>query len=201
MIVRLAFAVAIHLDPEILIVDEALAVGDTYFRHRCMRKVHEMRARGVTILFVSHSSADIQAIGDRVLWLRHGRTVAIGETDDVLPRYLAAMAEKEGHYVPPTRPAALKTADTIPNIDARHGDGRAEVAGIAILNEYEEPVHLMMPGSRIMVRISVRAEGAYRLSGGGFSDAQPFGFRLRRDRYRRRRATPEGAAGGRKLHC
>ena len=55
MAVRLAFAVAIHVEPEILLVDEALAVGDIYFRQRCMRKVHEMRGDGVTILFVSHA--------------------------------------------------------------------------------------------------------------------------------------------------
>jgi lipopolysaccharide transport system ATP-binding protein len=169
MVVRLAFAVAIHLDPEILIVDEALAVGDTYFRHRCMRKVHELRARGVTIIFVSHSAADIQAIGDRVLWLEHGRAVAIGEADEILPQYLAAMSEKEGRYHPPTPLAiaatpvpaspwaAVKVATSIPNIDHRHGDGKAEILGIAILNEYDEPVHLMMPGSRTIIRISVRA--------------------------------------------
>ena len=69
MAIRLAFAVAIHVDPEILIVDEALAVGDIYFRQRCMRKVHELRAQGVTILFVSHDVGDVKAIGDRVMWL------------------------------------------------------------------------------------------------------------------------------------
>ena len=73
MVVRLAFAVAINVDPEILLVDEALAVGDIYFRQRCMRKVHELRARGITILFVSHAVGDVKAIGDRVLWLDHGR--------------------------------------------------------------------------------------------------------------------------------
>jgi ABC-type glutathione transport system ATPase component len=73
MSVRLAFAVAIHVDPEILLVDEALAVGDIYFRQRCMRKVHEMRSNGVTILFVSHSMGDVKAIGDRCMWLDAGR--------------------------------------------------------------------------------------------------------------------------------
>ncbi len=75
MVVRLAFAVAINVDPEILLVDEALAVGDIYFRQRCMRKVHELRARGITILFVSHAVSDVKAIGDRALWLDHGRVV------------------------------------------------------------------------------------------------------------------------------
>ena len=174
MVVRLAFAVAINLDPEILIVDEALAVGDAYFRHRCMRKVHELRAHGVTIVFVSHSVADIKAIGDRVLWLEHGHTVALGNADDVLPRYLKAMGEKamgdamgdalgnnDRRLTPQLEPAparkAVEPVRGLPNIDHRFGDGRAAILGIAILNEYEEPVHLMMPDTRIIVRISVRA--------------------------------------------
>src|SRR5579872_4751077 len=85
MALRLAFAVAINVDPEILIVDEALAVGDAYFRHRCMRRVQELRARGLTIIFVSHSMADVKAIGDRALWLRHGQAVAIGNVETVVP--------------------------------------------------------------------------------------------------------------------
>src|SRR5437773_638282 len=99
MVVRLAFAVAIHVDPEILLVDEALAVGDVYFRQRCMRKVHELRARGVTILFVSHAVSDVKAIGDRALWLDHGRMMDIGEPDGVVSKYLAAMTAKDSTYL------------------------------------------------------------------------------------------------------
>jgi lipopolysaccharide transport system ATP-binding protein len=162
MVVRLAFAVAINVDPEVLLVDEALAVGDTWFRHRCMRKVHELRARGITIVFVSHAVADVKAIGDRALWLEHGRAMAIGDTETVLSGYLAAMSEKEDRaelQMPHSfaTPAAVKTVYSIPNIDHRHGDGRAEILGIAILNAYEEPVHLMMPQSRVVIRISLRA--------------------------------------------
>ena len=73
MVVRLAFAVSIHVDPDILLVDEALWAGDVYFRQRCMRKVHELRARGVTILFVSHATGDVKALGDRAMWLEKGR--------------------------------------------------------------------------------------------------------------------------------
>ena len=99
MAVRLAFAVAIHVDPQILIVDEALAVGDIYFRQRCMRKVHELRAQGVTILYVSHDVGDIKAIGDRVLWLDAGNMRDLGPPDRVVTRYLAAMAKKDAAYV------------------------------------------------------------------------------------------------------
>jgi ABC-type polysaccharide/polyol phosphate transport system ATPase subunit len=167
MVVRLAFAVAIHVDPGILLVDEALAVGDTYFRHRCLRKVHELRARGVTIVFVSHAIGDVKAIGDRVLWLEHGRAMACGDPDAVLSDYMAAMSAKEDRY----RSAEIARATTdsvpnddvepvrsIPNVDHRHGDGRASIIGIAVLNEYDEPAHLMTPGTRIVVRISLRAD-------------------------------------------
>jgi lipopolysaccharide transport system ATP-binding protein len=164
MVVRLAFAVAINVDPEILLVDEALAVGDAWFRHRCLRKVHELRAQGITIVFVSHAVADVKAIGDRVLWLEHGCAMGIGDTDTVLSAYLAAMAEKEGKaelQMPSFAvTAAVPTSTTvysIPNVDHRHGDGRAEALGIAILNEYGEGVHLMMPGTRVVIRISLRA--------------------------------------------
>jgi lipopolysaccharide transport system ATP-binding protein len=155
MVVRLAFAVAIHVDPEILLVDEALAVGDTYFRHRCMRKVHELRARGVTIVFVSHSVADMKAIGERALWLDHGRTKALGDIDTVLTQYLAAMTAEKA---PAARESTATLVETIPNIDQRHGNGSAEILGIALMNEFGEPLHVMLPDSRILVRISIRAQ-------------------------------------------
>ncbi len=170
MVVRLAFAVAIHVDPEILLVDEALAVGDIYFRQRCMRKVHELRARGITILFVSHAIGDVKAIGDRTLWLdqgadpgnrryRHGgRQVPGGDGAEGLRLRDPAQAAGEG---PPRRGRAAppEIVDRIPNIDHRHGDGRAEVhrhrrsgsAGTARCSFWSRC-------RRIVVRISVRAK-------------------------------------------
>jgi ABC-type polysaccharide/polyol phosphate transport system ATPase subunit len=170
MVVRLAFAVAVAVDPEILLVDEALAVGDAYFRHRCMRRVRELRARGVTIVFVSHAAADVKAIGDRVLWLEHGRAIAIGETDAVLPRYLATMTARETAREDVAGPqgAERQIADSIPNVDDRHGDGGAEILGIAVLNEYGDAVHLMLPQSRILVRITFRANRDLARPAAGF---------------------------------
>ncbi|MFB3828141.1 MAG: ABC transporter ATP-binding protein [Bryobacteraceae bacterium] len=179
MAVRLAFAVAINVDPEILLVDEALAVGDIYFRQRCMRKVHELRSRGVTILFVSHAIGDVKAIGDRVMWLERGRVVELGETDRVVAKYLAAMVEKDSAYLklkkdragaerPAGRIEAPEVAGRIPNIDHRYGDGRAEVLGIALLDENGGEVHLLEPGARLVVRISVRAKADVPLPIVGF---------------------------------
>jgi hypothetical protein len=179
MVVRLAFAVAINVDPEILLVDEALAVGDIYFRQRCMRKVHELRQRGITILFVSHAVSDVKAIGDRVLWLDHGRMIDVGEPDRVVSKYLAAMTEKDSTYLllksaadpQPRRGGPVQApeiVETIPNIDHRFGDGRAEIMGIAVLDEQGRNLPILEPSSRIVVRISVRATGDVALPIVGF---------------------------------
>ena len=178
MAVRLAFAVAIHVDPEILLVDEALAVGDMYFRQRCLRKVHELRARGITILFVSHAIGDVKALGDRALWLDRGRAREIGETDVVVAKYLAAMSEKDSAWLSlkkrSDRPArapgaqAAEIVETIPNIDHRYGDGRAVVLGIAVLDAQGNPLQLIEPLSQIVVRISVRAAGPVEMPIVGF---------------------------------
>src|SRR3972149_11793212 len=98
MMVRLAFAVAINVEPDILLVDEALAVGDIYFRQRCMRKIHELHRRGVTIIFVSHSAVDIKSLAQQVVWLEHGRMVEQGDPDRVVTKYLAAMVSKDDRY-------------------------------------------------------------------------------------------------------
>ncbi len=170
MVIRLAFAVSIHVDPEILLVDEALAVGDVYFRQRCMRKVHELRQRGVTILFVSHATGDVKALGDRAMWLEKGVVKALGKTDLVVAQYLAAMSEKDrvyqvheqAHEFPPeeARQLALpeEIVEEIPNIDHRFGDGKAEVIGIAVLDAEGSRVSSLRPHSTIVVRISVRAK-------------------------------------------
>jgi lipopolysaccharide transport system ATP-binding protein len=169
MMVRLAFAVAIHVDPDIILVDEALAVGDIYFRQRCLRKVHELRQRGITILFVSHAIGDVKAIGDRVMWLQAGRIRELGDADQVISKYLAAMVEKDSAYlqhrpraVAPDAPpvTAPEIIEDIPNIDHRFGDSRARIVGIALLDASGQKLHLLEPSSSIVVRISVRATAA-----------------------------------------
>lgn len=177
MVVRLAFAVAIHVDPEILIVDEALAVGDIYFRQRCLRKVHELRARGITILFVSHAAGDVKALGDRTLWLDKGRVRELGDTDMVVSKYLAAMVEKDSGYLElkhrdvEQRDGPVQAPEVvaeIPNVDFRYGDGRAEIIGIAVLDPYGRKLPLLEPRSQVVVRISVRANATLSLPNVGF---------------------------------
>src|SRR5207247_4663805 len=95
MYVRLAFSTAIHVDPDILIVDEALAVGDAVFANRCVRKFEELRQRKVTVLFVSHDLGLVKQLSDRAILLLGGRIEAQGTPNDVINRYIGLVLEKQ----------------------------------------------------------------------------------------------------------
>jgi lipopolysaccharide transport system ATP-binding protein len=116
MYVRLAFAVAAHLESEILIVDEVLAVGDAEFQKKCLGKMREVTAEGRrTVLFVSHNMAAVQTLCDRVVLIEGGRVTAIGEPGAVLPRYLRNGGESSHNWERPseagTKPLQFETAD------------------------------------------------------------------------------------------
>lgn len=98
MYVRLAFAVAAHLDPEILVVDEVLAVGDLSFQQKCLNKMHDVSTMGRTILFVSHNLGAISRLCETSILLESGRIVEVGPTSDVIRRYVAAGAHDQAEY-------------------------------------------------------------------------------------------------------
>ncbi len=100
MYMRLAFAVAIHVRPEILIVDEALSVGDIAFRNKCLEKIQALVKQGVTILFVTHDISTLQLLCSRVLWLDHGRVRAEGDPIRVSQDYYADMLGQKAKDVP-----------------------------------------------------------------------------------------------------
>jgi ABC-2 type transport system ATP-binding protein len=87
MYMRLGFAVAVHSSPDILLVDEVLAVGDTFFQEKCIAKMHEFQASGVTIVVVAHSTDLIEKFCDSAIWLEHGRVEAIGPSREVVDQY------------------------------------------------------------------------------------------------------------------
>lgn len=91
MFARLAFAVAINVEPEVLIVDEALSVGDIFFQNKCFRKIEELRDKGVTILYVSHDLASVKEMCDRVLWLEKGNVKMLGNCVEVCNEYSNAL--------------------------------------------------------------------------------------------------------------
>jgi ABC-type polysaccharide/polyol phosphate transport system ATPase subunit len=175
MLMRLAFAVSIHVDADILLVDEALAVGDIAFRQRCMRRVHEMRARGLSILFVSHAAEDVKAICDRCMWLEEGRVRALGETDEVVAQYLANMAERDAAQLAgewreqggrePYTAEELAPACDFPG--HRFGDRRAEISGAEFLNTNGAEAGYRA-GETVSVRYSVRAHQSLAMPIVGF---------------------------------
>lgn len=93
MALRLAFSVAAHLDPDILLVDEVLAVGDASFQAKCLGKMGEVTGEGRTVVLVSHNMPTIASLADRCIWLDHGRIVAEGPTAEVIERYLASVRD------------------------------------------------------------------------------------------------------------
>lgn len=98
MFARLAFAVAINVEPDILIIDEALSVGDIFFQNKCFKKFDELKRKGVTILFVSHDIGSVRQMCSRVLWLDHGQVRAFDESAQVCDMYMDEK-RKSGKYV------------------------------------------------------------------------------------------------------
>ena len=125
MHVRLAFAVAAHLEPEILIVDEVLAVGDAEFQKKCLGKLRDAGRQSRTVLFVSHNMAAVQALCDRVMMLKAGRLVADGDPQHVVSSYLATAAGREGQIVWPAEQAPCVSGFKLLAIRTRAADGRA----------------------------------------------------------------------------
>ncbi|MSO21067.1 MAG: ABC transporter ATP-binding protein [Acidobacteria bacterium] len=177
MFLRLAFSVAIHVDPEILIVDEVLAVGDAVFVNRCIRKFDEMRRRGVTVLLVSHDVALVKQLCDQALLLGRGKVLAAGTPSEVVNRYNGLVLERQQSYLDQQNASARKLAgrsstssdgtasgegrspeshSSVPlDYSYRHGDGQAAVIGVALSNEAGEPAYALRSGEMTSVRVVV----------------------------------------------
>ena len=147
MYVRLAFATAIHVDPEILIVDEALAVGDAVFANRCVRKFEELRERKITVVFVSHDLGLVKQLSDRAILLLNGRIEAQGSPKDVINRYIGLVLEKQE--------SARKKDDRV-RASYRHGDGASEILGVEIRNARGESAASIASGEPVTVRVRSR---------------------------------------------
>jgi lipopolysaccharide transport system ATP-binding protein len=163
MVLRLAFAVVAHVDPEVLIVDEALAVGDIAFRQRCMRRIHDLRARGTTLLFVSHETTDVKAFCDRCVWLQNGIMQQIGESDEVVSSYLTSSAKRQiardredVSAMPP--PATAHPPGLFMTLEPgnRTGDGRATILGADLAEHNGRSIRTLVPDQRVALSVSFR---------------------------------------------
>lgn len=150
MKVRLAFSVAAHLEPEVLIIDEVLAVGDIAFQKKCLGKMGDVARGGRTILFVSHNMAAINELCDRTLWLEGGRLKLDGPTMDVVSEYMAPLAQGTGYWTrgEPTEPSDRKAWLRHARIFSGNGDNESN------LFHYEE---------QIMIEIGYEIKSRVRL--------------------------------------
>lgn len=144
MYVRLAFSTAIHVDPEVLIVDEALAVGDAIFANKCVRKLEELKERKVTILFVSHDLGIVKRLADRAALMMNGQVAAVGKPSDIVNRYVGLVHELQLRDAPEEGGSY------------RHGDGTSRIVSVAILNSQGLETSSVLSGER--ARIRLRAE-------------------------------------------
>lgn len=184
MVMRLAFAVVVHVDADVLIIDEALAVGDAFFMQKCMRYLREFRKRG-TMLFVSHDGGAVTSLCDRAIWLEHGRVQGIGDARTVMECYLeAALLERQGSVGSKrargqVRATARRTGEAkarqelmdrtilrndihVPPFDPEaegFGERHARVTHVQLCNEQGEPVQTVLAGECVELDIELEADG------------------------------------------
>ena len=162
MFMRLAFAVAIHVDPDILLVDEVLAVGDLIFQHRCTNRIRRLRQEGKTILFVTHDLQAVTRFCDRAILLDHGQKLEDGDPEQVVQRYQALIAEREQKagsgevWTGTDQDQNLQVVSTIPHIHHRYGDGGAKVIGIILHSREGKVLNEIRAGEEVHIVISVR---------------------------------------------
>lgn len=183
MVMRLAFAVVVHVDADVLIIDEALAVGDAFFMQKCMRYLRDFRKRG-SMLFVSHDASAVTSLCDRAIWLEHGRVQGMGEARKVMEAYMeASLVERRGGTVAPASqlPGKLR-APGRREVDQRQemldrstlrndmrilpfqpdaegfGEYKIRIVHASICNEQGQAVALVLAGECVTLRIELVAE-------------------------------------------
>lgn len=148
MQMRLAFSVATAQRPDILIVDEALSVGDSYFQHKSFDRIRQFRQQGTTLLIVSHDRQAIQSVCDRAILLNKGKLVMEGLPEEVMDYYGAMMAEKEQHTI---RQERLDNG----KVRTISGTGEAAIRSVALLDKHGRATEVIEVGSRVTLEVHV----------------------------------------------
>jgi len=151
MQVRLAFSVATAVRPDVLIVDEALSVGDIYFQHKSFDRIREFRKQGTTLLIVSHDKAAIQSICDRALLLNAGKLAMEGEPEVVMDYYNAMLADHKQQEI---RQHKLEDG----SVQTISGSGEVVLDDVALLNEAGEPLEVVAVGQRVSLQVSISCQ-------------------------------------------
>ncbi|HET8775243.1 MAG TPA: ABC transporter ATP-binding protein [Thermoanaerobaculia bacterium] len=161
MYVRLGFAVAVHVDPDILIIDEVLSVGDEEFSARCVAKIQEMKYRGVTLVFVTHQLDQVRTLCDRALWLDHGQLEAIGDPMRVVDAYLqevsgvtpAPRQQGEEEAQAPAPPEEKKSETE----EERWGSGEIVIKRVSLTDHEGRELVAVGAGTPVVVDLDVDA--------------------------------------------
>ena len=167
MFARLAFAVAINVDPDILIVDEALSVGDIFFQAKCFRKFNEFQERGKTILFVSHDLNSVLKYCSRCLLINKGEQVALGDTADVVNIYKKILVQNSREndksssetavIADPTGKSGFWKDSMVTNKNyMEYGDGTAEIIDYGIFDDRDEIATTVLKGKEYKIRMKIR---------------------------------------------
>jgi ABC-type polysaccharide/polyol phosphate transport system ATPase subunit len=173
MYMRLGFAVAIHVDPDVLLVDEVLAVGDESFTHKCLDKFAEFRRRGRTVLLVTHSLDLVTRFCDEALWLDGGAIKAQGDPKRVVDAYLTAVAGTENQQlaagdasaarevtetpVAPQETPSDEPPDMFKAVEGRWGSREVEIVGVDLTTAAGQATQIFQSGDPMEVRLRVRA--------------------------------------------
>jgi ABC-type polysaccharide/polyol phosphate transport system ATPase subunit len=158
MYVRLGFAVAVHVDPDVLLIDEVLSVGDEEFSARCVAKIQELKYRGVTLLFVTHQLDQVRNLCDRALWLDHGRTEAIGDPMRVVDAYLQEVSGTPPASAAAETPAAVPDEKEQPKKEAdeeRWGSGEIVLRRVALTDHQGRELVALGAGTPVIIDLDV----------------------------------------------
>jgi len=162
MQVRLAFSVAIHINPEILLVDEALSVGDALFQHRCLEKIREFNEKGITIVFVSHDLNTLKALCPQTILIEGGKFVEKAETGAVLDHYMELVAKQEAKAIRSTTEKDARFSDSQEGDAAtkgrRYGSYEAKITQIKTYNEKKEEKNAFVCGDSAILEISLEVQ-------------------------------------------
>jgi len=150
MRLRLGFAVAAHLDPDILIIDEILAVGDAGFQKKCLNAMEDLRSGGRTVLFVSHNMAAVENLCTRAIWIDDGQIRQDGPAHEVIEAYMSTFASSQ-----------QATMD-LTQVESRRGSGEIRYTGFEILDKNGQPQPVVRSGDSVMFRFHFRAKESVR---------------------------------------
>jgi ABC-type polysaccharide/polyol phosphate transport system ATPase subunit len=159
MYMRLGFSVAINVNPEILLIDEVLAVGDASFIPKCLDRIEDFRRREKTILFVSHDLGTVEKICDRVVWLKNGRLQAVGEPKRIVDAYLQDIAEKQEKTFEKDSKAKTDFESYVEGRrENRWGKREIEIRNVKLRNLQGQEKHVFTPEEGLLIEMDVYSE-------------------------------------------